>query len=142
MLNVKLLRKVKKHILAEPKRFVMWALVQRKDETQLQFMSDGLGDAFVDFAPCGTAACIAGWTVLLEDGMKTKKKDSRIWSRAAKLLGLDDRWRKGEAPQTSKLFETGEWPKKLEARYNRAKTQKTRVKIAAERIDQFIKEYK
>lgn len=142
MLNVKLLRRVKQHILEEPKRLIMSGLLVRKDKFRNKFMTDGGVDQFQEFAPCGTAACIAGWTVLLHDGMKTKKEGAQMWHRAAKLLGLDDKCRDGESSQTSKLFVTHEWGSKIAARYHRAKTQKGRAKIAAERIEQFIKEYK
>jgi hypothetical protein len=46
-MNVKLLRKVAKHILAEPKR---WGFMWRLHTTD---------------SPCGTQACIGGWTELL-----------------------------------------------------------------------------
>src|ERR1700726_2874983 len=51
-LNVALAMKVKKHILAEPKRLNMsfW-------------MGNVTGD--IDAPPCGTQACIAGWACLL-----------------------------------------------------------------------------
>ena len=46
-MNVKLLRKVQKHIASEPKRFTF----------------DWMHES--DAAPCGTRACIAGWTLIL-----------------------------------------------------------------------------
>jgi hypothetical protein len=51
-LNVALARKVKRHILAEPKRLNMsfW-------------MGDVIGN--IGVPPCGTQACIAGWACLL-----------------------------------------------------------------------------
>jgi hypothetical protein len=55
-MNVKLLRRIQKHILAEPKRLDMGNFIVRK--------SDGLG-SLVRFPKCGTVGCIAGWAVTL-----------------------------------------------------------------------------
>src|SRR5216684_5835607 len=47
-MNVKLLRKVAKHILAEPRRIYMEQYCVRSSD-----------------APCGTAGCIAAWGAIL-----------------------------------------------------------------------------
>ena len=60
-LNVALAMKVKKHILAEPKRLNMsfW-------------ICDVTG--IIDAPPCGTQACIAGWACLLSVQKKKNKR--------------------------------------------------------------------
>lgn len=52
-INFELLARVRDHILEEPRRY---------DQSTL--MRDSA------IAPCGTAACIAGWTVILSGGIK------------------------------------------------------------------------
>lgn len=127
-LNVKLLRKIERHILEEPRRFMM-----------SRFYAYGQpGQPFVapyfDLAPtvpeCGTAACIAGWANILTG--HDRIADS--WN-AEQLLGLTDE-------QGQRLFLIGCWPNPFKARYRLAKTPKTRAKIAAERIEFLIKEGK
>jgi hypothetical protein len=73
-INVKLLRKVRRHILAEPKRVNMGRFIYRKED-------------------CGTVACIAGWAVTLSG----EELPYHISARAEELLGLN--WR-----QASYLF--------------------------------------
>ena len=73
-LNVRLLRRVKKHILEEPRRFVMWSWMLTKSRFGSTYPADGYGHVHqVKFASCGTAACVAGWTCLL--GGKSKTQD-------------------------------------------------------------------
>lgn len=119
-MNVKLLRKVKKHILAEPKRFCFhWA---RKSLE----------------APCGTRACIAGWTIILGAGLMepfdadgdlvipkslTRNKMGYYSGPASKLLGITEE-------QADRLFVY--WPSPFKDRGYDAKT-------AAARIEHFIK---
>ncbi len=85
---MRLLRKVVKHILAEPLRLEMAdyvipidkAIVKEEPET---------------FPKCGTQGCIAGWTVMLNDTKTQKqrwnlvdKSPEFLFDRAQKLLGL------------------------------------------------------
>jgi hypothetical protein len=126
-MNVKLLRKVKKHILEEPKRFIMGDWVVRKEYPDQQlFDDDGKPRTF---AKCGTAACIAGWTMLLSK-VDPDKVDSYSGA-ASKLLGLKERF--------SPLFYTDQWPAKYEDAYVNAKTPAGRARVAARRIEHFIK---
>lgn len=130
-MNVKLLRKVKKHILAEPKRLVMWTW-KLQNTLQPKFLSDGYGNMprkFIPFAECGTAACIAGWTCLLSG--KKNVEGNHISQTAIQLLGIP-------GSLTNSLFVVTFWPGQFRAKYHNAKTQKTRAKIAAERIEHFI----
>jgi hypothetical protein len=72
-LNVKLLDKVLKHVSAKPERFDMGSWVH-----------------WSSYAPCGTAACIAGWTVILAAG-NTKKNRREFVEKADELRGGADR---------------------------------------------------
>jgi len=137
---VKLLRRVKRHILAEPKRLDMnqWVKPSRQ-------------------SPCGTAACIAGWTVLLsgpEEKIAEVSKTRTLYEaneaaiggfgvgigeRARQLLGLT-------YEQSVRLFHVkaawvnGVWPTEFARRYTSTKTTKAeKAKVAAERIDHFIR---
>jgi hypothetical protein len=127
-MNVKLLRKVKEHILAEPKRLLM--------DDWIAFASGRKRKTFINdvckrehFAKCGTAACIAGWVCLLADG---KQPDQSVSSRAIDLLEIGDY-------QGSYLFFTNLWPNGLGAAYYAAESASKRAEIAAQRIEHFIK---
>jgi hypothetical protein len=78
-MNVKLLRKIKKHILAYPKTFAMsfWQEPRRVSESR----------------PCGTAACIGGWAKLLTKDRKLTAADALGLShQGAWLLFNMHRW--------------------------------------------------
>lgn len=131
-LNVKLLRRIQKHILEEPKRLQMRYLFLRQRNSRT-FCADVSGQPF---APCGTAACIAGWAMLLSgirpydiDAGTDNQNDAAI---AERLLGLpEDFW--------PRLFVESSWPKPFRAGYRTAKSPKQRAKVAAARIDCLIK---
>lgn len=126
-LNVKLLRKIKKHILAKPRRFLMYELIVRSSDYYPHYYDDA--GRKTKFESCGTAACIAGWACLLTDGIEF---NGDAWERGKKLLGLDER-------KANRLFNVGRWGK-LDDLYHRAKSAKARAQIAAKRIEQFIKQ--
>jgi hypothetical protein len=129
-INVKLLARVRDHILEEPRRYDQELWGRPSDE-----------------APCGTAACIAGWTALL--GRKVTLKQLRanpdVSAVARELLNLEP----GEA---SVLFagspgwycgdpdcSLNRWPARYAAQYRRAKTARGRARAAANYIDYIIK---
>ena len=116
-MNVRLLRKVKKHILEEPRRFQMDGYVHRGRPGSM-FEDLGLRYKVPD---CGTVACIAGWAQCLSGGDSSPME-------ALGLHGYEDR-----------LFFMWNWPMNLRKRFYAAKTMRTRAKIAAERIEHFIK---
>lgn len=147
-INVELLKKVKKHILEEPRRLLMDDLVVRKMDDEDFVADDG---KMVKFASCGTAACIAEWSVLLTDGLWP---EGDLWRRAAKLLGIpkdqicsngfyDDNGEYISIPVLAeKLFYVDEWPVAYRIPYKKARSQKQRAKIAAKRIEAFIRKYR
>lgn len=133
-LNVKLLQRVKRKILSEPKQFVMghWFI----DD-----LSEANGDSSdlprKTIPNCGTAACIAGWTIAL--GSKQKPSKARDHGKypsdeAATLLGIDPNGQ-------DDLFGLSGWGSFREPWY-KAKTFKGRAKVAARRIDAFIKDHR
>jgi hypothetical protein len=121
-MNTRLLRRVQKHILAEPKSFDMFDWQNKTS--------------------CGTERCIAGWTVVLggkvkpnatsEQLMREIRKDS-----AEKLLGID-------AGEGEFLFHSMMWPSKFRTPYFKAAAAHSRRRMAlwaSKMIDWFI-EYK
>jgi hypothetical protein len=132
-LNVKLLRRIQKHIIEEPRRFFMEGfVVKAKSESEWKSKSLWYNDISTQMPPCKTAACIAGTANLITGG-----RNLAASTRAAKLLGVptfrESRWK----PHF--LFQIDGWPEPFQSRYMNAKTSKTRAKIACARIDYLIK---
>lgn len=128
-LNVKLLRKIQKHILAKPDRLMMEGYVYYGEQGEV-FRGDN--GSYQRFADCGTAACIAGWTNLL-----TRGRDATDSERARWLLGSpgsDIDHVNGLDP----LFDVNGWPEKFREQYKKRKTPVARAKIAAGRIEHLI----
>jgi len=108
-MNIELLNRIQQKILADPTSFQM--------------------ETF--FAPpwpeddCDTAACIAGWTLLLSG----KNKACDVAEEAAKVLGIT-------LKQAALLFYEGGWPEKFRLR-SKVYSDKA-AQLAADRIDHFI----
>lgn len=125
-LNVKLLRKIQKHILEEPRRFFMaWFTALGKPGTKF---ASKWSDLAATVPPCGTAHCIAGWANHFTD-----HEDASDVVHAAKVLRLSE-----SGVYWWNLFEAGDWPEPFRWHYENAKTPKARAKIAAARIDHLI----
>ena len=127
-LNLKLLRKIQKHILAEPARFVMWTWFLRRADTTSSYTPDG-GNDRVKFPDCGTAACIGGWACILSGASLA----GDIHTRARNLLGLT-------LDEGRDLFSENRWPLELRAQLMDGKTPLARAKAGAAAIERFIKE--
>lgn len=127
-LNVKLLRRIKRHILTEPRRLVM-ADVKVKGKPGDRFKSDNGGTQILP--DCGTAACIAGWALMIS-GKRVIEGSANLY-RAAKLLSLPEDFR------SNNLFIVEYWPHRLRRRYLDADAPEARAKIAADRIEHLIK---
>lgn len=142
-LNVKLLRKIQKHILEEPRRFFMAGLVATGTPGATFENSNWYEDLPSIVPRCGTSACIAGWTALLS-GKSTKQAGILSLNWSARRLGLSPRvfGSSVDGRLVSPLFYSANWPDPFRARYAKAKTPKTRAKIAVARIDHLIKEGK
>lgn len=118
-MNVRLLRRIQKQILKEPRQFQMW---------------DVFSDHADDFAipNCGTAACIAGWAITITSKTNPAKAANIInsYRKAGTELGLEE-W------QADMLFNFGRWP----AQFQKTSREGTRAfaRQAVRRIDHFIK---
>lgn len=128
LLNVKLLRKIQKHITEEPRRFFMSGIAihakNKKDWDQARFWR---GDLANTMPACKTAACIAGWALELTDN---RHEDLPY---AARLLGIDPL-------KMDNLFLSYCWPKPFRSAFEKSRSSpKTRAKAACDRIDHLIK---
>lgn len=133
-LNVRLLRKIQRHIIEEPRRFFMGGVVATgtpgSEFTKWACYAYDLAETV---PACGTAACIHGWTVILSG--KTPAQVYHLsfeWS--LRKLGLLPSWE-----NENRLFICDDWPGPFRERYRNAKTPKQRAKIACARIDHLIK---
>lgn len=127
-MNVALLERVKAHILAEPRRFQMKTWVMH-NHGRVYYEADN--GRKTKFAKCGTAACIGGWAYLLSEDDGKHPYYGDIASFAREVLGLNH-------SQAARLFSVYNWPRYYCRRFSRANA-KDRVRIAARRIDRFIK---
>lgn len=118
-LNVRLLRRIQKHILEEPKRFEMEACVIRGKPGERVWTANEVIPA------CGTAACIAGWACILTDSNKT----GDMINRARQLLGLST---------SERVFYDSSWPEPFKTRYRNCETARGRARAGADRIEHLI----
>jgi hypothetical protein len=121
-MNVRLLRRVAKHIAEEPRRY--------NQDAELEV--DVIGRS----APaCGTVGCIGGWVCALT-GTTKRSRQKFSFERAMKQLGLT-------SAQAGRLFAytwaSGGWPERFKDAYRAATTPRQRVKVAVARIEHFIK---
>lgn len=132
-MNIPLLKRVKRAILKRPGQFEMGSFFA-------DILSFNNGTKEIPASRCGTAACIAGWAVHLSEEAKTLKDTCRAQSnrsddieeRALDVLQLTP----GEGHS---LFYHRWWPEKFCLPYDKATSATTRAKVAAARIDWFIK---
>src|SRR6267142_5039862 len=122
-LNVRLIRKIIKHILAEPNRYY------QADWVQTARPGSEIGDGQT-FAKCGTAACIAGWAYLLS----TKDADPHershvIMETAENNLGIDRDASRFDLFSGEPSYD---WPAPFGRRYTKAKTPRGRARAAAQ----------
>lgn len=129
-LNTKLFRKIQKHILEKPRRLAMVWWLQEKTDYEPRVRDEGELKSH-EFAECGTAACIAGWAVLLSPKAAKSIDVCEIRKKAERLLGVT----KAEG---SKLFSVAFWPPKFAQKYWEARTPRAKAKATSERIDYFL----
>lgn len=128
-LNVRLIRKVIKHILAEPARYFQEDVITTGDPGETVW-----GDDNHRFAKCGTAACIGGWAYIL-GSKRPRLNGTSVLDKARLLLGLSDR-------QSQVLFggnPRGDWPAPYGDAYNNAGTQRGKTRVAARLLEKVIK---
>lgn len=129
-MNVRLLRKIQKHILAEPKRYNQNVTIET-DQDEIRDVNGGV-------PKCGTMACIGGWAYILSRVRPNLDFTFDHLGKARRELKITDE-------QADRLFDsvasgcTNYWPKKYADAYLKAKTPAGRARAAARRIDHFIK---
>lgn len=141
-MNVRLLRRIQKQILKEPKQF----------DIDTWFAIDS-------HAPnCGTTACIAGWAIALSKkqtplvaAKSIRKNFGRpsilllSWSQAKDIEPKARRALELTPAQAERLFHIGGWPDEFVNRHHENRDHeddyhwvKHKATVAADRIDHFI----
>jgi hypothetical protein len=119
-INVELLGRVRDHILEDTRRFNMDRYVNVAYGT--------------DAPHCGTIGCIAGWAVMLVEGIPEEISDSYyagVAEDARRLLGLTY-W------EAENLFHVSMWPKEYKDRFLAADSIDEEAKVAADFINAII----
>ncbi len=125
-MNIPLLKEIQAAILEEPKRFQMSWWIEESNET-----------------PCGTAACIAGHAVIINEVrilQKTLKDFHVIKKIAHQLIYVEENARvllDISREQSARLFLLDRWPWKYKNRYA-SSDQIGRAQVACARIEFFI----
>lgn len=137
-MNVELLEQVKQAILAEPLQFQMgdWFTDRLSRFSILTRKHYDMLDAARETIPnCGTAACIAGHTLVVIYKMNPKEAKRiplvhSVGAEARRLLDIKI--------SSDTLFLLDCWPSELKQAYITAPTPEEQAQIAAKRIDLFI----
>lgn len=94
---------------------------------------------------CGTAACIAGWTVYLAENWKElaryhedQRGDHELMRVAGNYLGIEAK-ATGDFSMSHPLFFYDHWPVKYRKAFEEAKTDNDKATVAVERIRDYIK---
>lgn len=132
-LNVRLIRKVIKHITEEPKRYFQHDFI-RTGEPGGSVAEDYFNDTH-KYAQCGTAGCIAGWAYLLSAARPNKNAAvCTIVNKATKKMGIT-------SDQSDMLF-TGipseDWPAPFGKSFLKAKTLQGKANVAARLLEKVI----
>jgi hypothetical protein len=148
---IRLLRRVQKRILKEPKQFEMsTGFILNGHNAGILFSSTPDYIRHGEIPNCGTAACVAGWALTLGTGCKKPIQAARkfhefrklksVWgpieSRARRILSLSKE-------QSNRLFYADQWP----VQFNRDRSltgfsrlsKRKQAQLAVKRIDHFIK---
>lgn len=123
-INVALLRKIQKQILAEPRQFQMNTWFSETDDFHKQVE-----------VKCGTAACIGGWAVTIAK----KTKPSEYWKAGWDTLPEAKKLLRITISGVERLFTVSNWPDKFRHAYYDAKTNQGQAQAASDRIEHFIK---
>lgn len=134
-LNVRLVRKIIRHILAEPLRY--WQEWTIDTGTPGELIGDWRahrGSGGQRFAKCGTAACIGGWAYILSTTRPRLKWSSTLLDKGGKALGLSDY-------HQSILFSSMpsyDWPQPYARQYDAATTSRARARVACRLLEKVI----
>ncbi len=137
-LNVRLVRKIIRHILAEPLRY--WQKWTIHTGTPGELIGGCCGQRF---AKCGTVACIGGWAYILSTTRPRLSQYGRGWrgersrtllDKGGKALGLSDY-------HQSILFSGSpsyDWPQPYARQYDAATTSRARARVACRLLEKVI----
>lgn len=126
--SIKLLRQVKRAILANPDFYY-----------QNRWVSD--------ISPCGTTCCIAGWADFVVNGKEAhtaRAKELFVgpweqWKHAGKWMRVAAEALDITPEEAERLTEgSSDWPQHLREEYGAAPSNKKRAVVAAKRIEHFI----
>lgn len=147
-MDVRLLRRIQKVILAEPRRVNMayWAKGRKDLIAGNQVIDDwwGYNEDLEpsQVPPCGTVGCICGWGIALTTKLRSDKLAAKVRKStmdrsfprgALKLFGLT-------GAQADRLFIPTSWPDDYYERLNKYSFGTKRyAKVVCARIDRFIK---
>lgn len=123
-MNIKLLRKIRRQILRTPRQFNI--LVYHAKDQKCVYSS--IRAYPFSQEECGSVHCIAGWAQIFSG----RFDGTFSGAIARQVLEL-------EYEQSLKLFHISWWPENLRRQYYDATTNTQKAKVAAERIDHFIK---
>lgn len=129
---VRILRKVQKHFLEEPRRLDMGIWGRHLSPREKKNRAEIWPEFAESEPPCGTVACIAGTVKLLVSPPKRWKnffEDADRFAADALELTLN---------QQNALFDSYAWPPNFRARYQNSRIPETRAQVTCERIDHFI----
>ncbi len=125
----RMLRKVIAHILDEPLRYDQDEVLVYQEPGE-SFFYTIIGERKVP--QCGTIGCLAGWVTALSLSKKKAEEVDPI-KFAANKLGLS-------GYQRNSLFGgVFSWPEQFADAYHRAKTPLQVARVAAKRVEHFIK---
>jgi len=124
--TIKMLREIKRRILAEPRQFDLHSWFFHDPEA---------------IPNCGTSACIAGWAITIAHNTNPEKASELIDAKG----GPKDPFLEGEQAlgitdiQGYRLFLHENWPAPFDDQYQRYVRPLNKAKVACARIDHFIK---
>lgn len=125
----RLLRRVARHILAEPCRY--------DQNAELSFLTPGMPYKDGHVVPaCGTIGCIAGWVTALVADNPRNVDDPLDFAAHALGLDHDQKWILFDSVTAT---DDDYWPSRYAQAYVDAKTPRGRARVAARRIEHFIK---
>lgn len=127
-MNVRLLRRIQKRILAEPRQFQM-----------LQVFSNSIKSGR-KIPHCGTAACIVGWGIALRAKLKPSLANEAMGDCSRKIKTTDEaKIFDLERDASARLVYFDQWPRKFRKIPEIKEGTAAFARQAARRIDHFIK---